>query len=239
MVIAKPATPHKNKGECPCRYTSNFAEHYIGRLTIPSELSTSPKSASRRSLRIPDANSLPTPVPTQTSPSPSKKRRSIEEDDFDHNNKKSKRFSDSLSDASSPLSSLPADLDEGEVETECKVCFHEVDTTLAEMYTWPSPRPTMAQKRTYCIWHKTKEAEQEWQKQSYPSIDWLNLKDKLNDYNSDLERLIDKPETSHYRQELKNKTKGKIHSIVRLQQEDDVDLDLELGFFGFRGLTMM
>lgn len=97
----------------------------------------------------------------------------------------------------------------------------------------------MLQKGEYCMWHKTKEAEKEWQEQNYPTIDWTKLKDRLSEYNSDIERFITEPETSHYRQALRYKTKGKIHSLVRLQEDENVDLELELGFYGYRGLDMM
>lgn len=221
-------------------------EHFFligsGGLKIPSEIliAASSKSASKRSLKIP-GNSLPTPGTTQPSPSPSpkNKRRFEDEDDSDRAGKKSKRDSGFSFGSSSPLSSAPVELDEREVETECKFCFQEVDRTLAETYSWPSSRPTMLQKGEYCTWHKTKEAEKEWREQGYPTINWTKLKDRLNDYDSELERLINEPDTSHYRQILKDTTKGKIHSLARLQEDEDVDLDLELGFYGYRGLDMM
>jgi hypothetical protein len=95
----------------------------------------------------------------------------------------------------------------------------------------------MYHKGMYCSWHKTKEAEQEWEKKGYPKINWTSLENKLDVYSSDLERLIDEPETCHYRQELKDKTKGKMHSLTRIQQHEDADLGL--GFYGYRGLTLM
>ncbi|TID16599.1 hypothetical protein E2P81_ATG12018 [Venturia nashicola] len=232
-VVSEPAPPKKKKS--------------MSGLKIPSEIpaATSPKPAFRKGLRTygTPGTSLPTPVTTQSSPSPSpspkNKRRIEDEPDSDRAGKKSKRDSGFSFGSSSPLSSVPEDLHEKEVETECKICFQEVDRTLAEMYLWPSSRPTMLQKGEYCTWHKTREAEKEWQEQSYPTIDWTKLKDRLSDYDSDLERLINEPETSHYRQALKGKTKGKIHSLARPQEDEDVDLELELGFYGYRGLDMM
>ncbi|KAE9964887.1 hypothetical protein EG328_006719 [Venturia inaequalis] len=232
IVVSKPASPKKKKGG----------------LNIPSAIvpiAASPKSTLRKSLRTygTPGTLLPTPVTTQSSPSPSpkNKRRFEDEADSDRTGKKSKRDSGFSSGSSSPLSSAPEVLDEKEVETECKFCFQEVDRTLAEMYSWPSSRPTMLQKGKYCTWHKTKEAEKEWQEKGYPTINWTKLRDKLSEYDPDVERLINEPESSHYRQALKDKTKGKIHSIARLQEDEDedVDLELELGFYGYRGLDMM
>ncbi|QDS73041.1 hypothetical protein FKW77_009355 [Venturia effusa] len=227
-VVTKTATPKKRKG---C-------------LNIPEEIpfAASPRSASRRNIKIPET-SLLTPVTTQSSPSPTpspkKKRRFEKEDDWDGVSKKSERAGSFLFDSSSPLSSAPEEYDETEAETQCSFCFQEVDRTLAEMYAWPSSRPTMQQKGEYCTWHRTKEAEKKWQEQGYPTINWTQLKDGLSEYDSELEQLINDPETSHYRQVLKDKTKGKIHSLARMQEEDDVDLELELGFYGYRGLDMI
>lgn len=201
---------------------------------MPSPFQISKNSGSE-ALRIPGL--LPTPQTTQTSPSPNNKRRCSDEGDVDSDVKKQKIYSGCFSVGSSPLSSPPAYLVEEELETECKICFQQVDKILVEMYEWPSSHPTMNEKRNYCTWHRTKEAEQEWELKGYPNINWTDLKKKLDRYNSDLERLIEEPETSHYRRELKNKTRGRTHSLARIQKGEDAEM--ELGFYGYRGLNMM
>jgi hypothetical protein len=199
-------------------------------------MNRSPGSVSKGGLRIPGL--LPTPRTTQTSPSPKNKRQSSDEYDLDHAAKKQKRDSGYFSVLSSQLSSPPEDLEEK--ETECKTCFQEVDRALVEKYPWPSSCPTMHDKRIFCNWHKTEEAKQEWKCKGYPTINWVELKKKLDDYNSQLQQVIDEPETSHYRKELKDKTKtGKGQSLARMEQNGLEGVDLELGFYGYRGLTMM
>ncbi|KAL2064978.1 hypothetical protein VTL71DRAFT_4118 [Oculimacula yallundae] len=84
----------------------------------------------------------------------------------------------------------------------------------------------------FCRAHKMKTAQDDWEINSYPSIDWAKLDSRISKHHAFIKKLID-GESSHYRELWDNKvTAGGDRNLMKLTST------LTPGFYGARGLRM-
>jgi hypothetical protein len=73
----------------------------------------------------------------------------------------------------------------------------------------------------------------------YPSIDWDNLPARIAKYQSNIKRLLAKPQESHFRREME-KRERQGNSRTLLQHIDNEGFEaIAIGYYGTRGLQVM
>jgi len=169
------------------------------------------------------------------------------------------------SDASSPLSSLPAlspscsplrspfadhgsraddaiplDYDE-ELDSEniCPICREPVDPELIASHDGISiARLAVRKQMAFCRTHKRRTAEEVYRERGYPSIEWPHLRSRLSKHLPHLQALLDGRSTSFYRQQLQDRINaGEKQTLAAAS--DETMASLTPGYYGARGAREM
>ncbi|KXT18686.1 hypothetical protein AC579_2706 [Pseudocercospora musae] len=90
------------------------------------------------------------------------------------------------------------------------------------------------QKR-FCRWHQQQDAEAQWQERGYPEIDWKHLSLRMHAHDSFLEDIVNDQVDSHYRNELKNKSKKSRKDLEHLITGHDTRGGASMGYYGPKG----
>lgn len=150
----------------------------------------------------------------------------------------------------SSLSSVPSDLlpDNFEIdeldmsssereEALCPVCHAEVEWSMLEMFR-SQRRQGPREKRAFCRQHKKRDAEKEWERRGYPTIDWDGFEERIRRHLPAIENLVIKGGPSYYRDILDAKIRdGKVNWRLTVTG-DELD-NMACGYYGSKGATKM
>lgn len=133
-----------------------------------------------------------------------------------------------------------AELDESSSELEealCPVCHAVVEWSMLEMFR-SQKRQGPREKRVFCRQHKRRDAEKEWERRGYPTIDWDGFEERIRRHLPAIEKLAIKGGPSYYRDILDAKIRdGKVNWRLTMTG-DDLD-NMACGYYGSKGATKM
>lgn len=110
----------------------------------------------------------------------------------------------------------------------CPMCNQAVDPD--DLRAFGPKTMGIKQQEKFCRWHKTKTAEQDWNDNEYPTIDWTKLDSRIQKHHSFIKKLI-QGEDSHYQLALVDKIKtGEDRTTMTTKT------NLTPGYYGTRGL---
>jgi RTC4-like domain len=162
---------------------------------------------------------------------------------------------------SSPLSSVPAELDDDDddddldpnvlvtqapdAQPHCPMCGAELDHDAVDDFEMAYPDKTIGKKtdfRTqtvFCRWHKEREAKVKYQQAGYPDIDWNTLPARLKRYRRKMGEILQKPETSYFRRELDERVRSGKDRTLLMHMKNEGVANVSPGYYGARGLKVM
>jgi hypothetical protein len=141
------------------------------------------------------------------------------------------------SESRSPSPPPEDDLD----DDRCPMCGAEVAISdiLLLRQTCRGDQPTVREQQAFCASHKQTDAQALWAQRRYPVIDWDYLPNRIAKYQSNIKRLLAKPQESHFRREME-KRERQGNSRTLLQHIDNEGFEgIALGYYGTRGLDVM
>ncbi|KAK3080456.1 hypothetical protein LTS18_001225 [Coniosporium uncinatum] len=169
------------------------------------------------------------------------------------------------SDASSPLSSLPAlsppssplrspladhgfhaddaiplhHDEEPELENTCPICREPVDPVVLASHGGTSiARLAVRKQMAFCRAHKRRTAEATYRERGYPSIEWAQLRSRLSKHLPHLQAILNGQATSFYRQQLQDRINaGEKRTLAAAS--DEIMASLTPGYYGARGARVM
>lgn len=122
----------------------------------------------------------------------------------------------------------------------CPSCKEPVDKTFLEARIGAGKRLTIRQQAQFCSDHKISAARDEWRVLGYPTIDWTNFNDQLNQYHLALDDILQKRRTSFYRNAFEDLVKsGKNWTWQQDVMSGNRIEELSPGYYGGRGAKLM
>ena len=161
---------------------------------------------------------------------------------------------------SSPLTSVPEDFDvhcasDGIGENAlpeditlppkpkssiCPFCKGPVDKDFLEERISVKGRPSIRQQAQFCKSHKSHAAEEEWKELQYPSIDWPNLENHLNQFHAALDDILQRRCFSFYRNVFEDVVQNRKKKTLRQDVLTASRIEeLSPGYYGSRGARIM
>jgi hypothetical protein len=100
-------------------------------------------------------------------------------------------------------------------------------------------QPTVREQQAFCMTHKQKEAEVLWTERGYPIVDWDQLPDRISKYQSNVKRLLAKPQESYFRREMEKRERlGNSRTLLQHIDNEGIGA-IAIGYYGTRGLQVM
>jgi hypothetical protein len=126
-------------------------------------------------------------------------------------------------------------------DDRCPMCGADVEISglLLFKQNCRGDQPTVREQQAFCATHKQREAEVLWAQRGYPVIDWDHLHNRIAKFQSNIKRLLAKPQESYFRREMeKRERQGNSRTV--LQHIDNEGFEgIALGYYGTRGLDIM
>ena len=146
----------------------------------------------------------------------------------------------STSSCSSPPSSL-VDPEEKPVPkfmnlSRCPMCEEILDDDFVKSH--PTKGLTVRKQMQYCRAHKIWTAKKEWAEKKYPTIDWVELSERIEGYLSSLEDILMLKKQSGFRKKLENSKEGQRENIRLTAWSKGLDM-MSTGYYGPRGSKLM
>jgi hypothetical protein len=114
-------------------------------------------------------------------------------------------------------------------QARCPMCNAHVSPDTIREYTKAGRMNIRTQER-FCRAHRVKSAEDDWELQGYPEINWDKLDSRISKHHSFIKKMINGQE-SHYRNLLSEKVEsGKDRNLMKMTS------NLTPGYYGARGL---
>ena len=188
---------------------------------------------------------LPQPLPAYSINSPTKQpgtnSRRSRRSNFHNPNTKEEPESREASPALSTTSSMaePPDTEDRPALQACPMCGISVPTDDLELFKASCPIMTMRDQQKFCHQHKKAEAEAEWTRRGYPTIDWDGLEVRMKHFEGDIVWLMERPQKSWFRSQLEHRVDtGKGRNLVAHLNSTGLE-DISVGYYGTRGLRAM
>lgn len=125
-----------------------------------------------------------------------------------------------------PLATFGDDFPTNTQLGQCPMCNAQIDANELRA----SGNMNTRQQEKFCRTHQRKTAEQNWEINKYPEIEWENLDSRIAKHHSFIKELVDGKDC-HYRELLDEKVKaGKDRNLLKMTS------NLTPGYYGSRGL---
>jgi hypothetical protein len=122
----------------------------------------------------------------------------------------------------------------------CPFCKGPVDKDFLEERISVKGRPSIRQQAQFCKSHKSHAAEEEWKELQYPSIDWPNLENHLNQFHAALDDILQRRCFSFYRNVFEDVVQNRKKKTLRQDVLTASRIEeLSPGYYGSRGARIM
>lgn len=118
------------------------------------------------------------------------------------------------------------------------MCKKEVDPELLMRFE-AQPKQRIREQQQFCASHQQNTAEQEWEAQGYPEIDWDTFDERVRKHFPDLESLLVPDCSSYYRNILDTTLKNGQAKNFRLTLSGDGLETISCGYYGTKGAQKM
>ncbi|EME79196.1 uncharacterized protein MYCFIDRAFT_216364 [Pseudocercospora fijiensis CIRAD86] len=93
--------------------------------------------------------------------------------------------------------------------------------------------------RRFCRWHQQQKAEAQWRERGYPEIDWKQLSRRMRAHDSFLKDIVNDTVESHYRDELKSKSKKSRKDLEHVITGHESRGGASMGYYGPKGAKLI
>ncbi|KAF7195283.1 hypothetical protein HII31_03489 [Pseudocercospora fuligena] len=134
------------------------------------------------------------------------------------------------------------DLSEEVPTVKCGHCGEALKRSLLEDFQDEVLRGrelTYKWQKRFCRWHQQQNAEAQWRERGYPEIDWKQLPLRMHAHDSFLKDIVNDQVDSHYRDELKNKSKKSRKDLEHVITGHDSRGGASMGYYGPKGEKMI
>jgi hypothetical protein len=101
------------------------------------------------------------------------------------------------------------------------------------------PKASIREQQVFCRRHRVKDAEEQWRRNGYPTIDWEKLPERLERHDKYIIRMIKHPHNLWFRKEMEKRNKrGKDRTIMQHLENEGLQ-GIGVGYYGPKGGDIM